>query len=295
MFSEHEQKMYNNACAFGMKYQYISPNFAWGGNIINTTPNYDDNIKVGVVIGTCGSSDIINLQLHYLKNINKIENVLIVDDYSQEQDLLKNICDKYNADLIISPYKLPYIHLIGCNGDNYCIYKGLEWAKAKKLDVILKFSRRFIPCYNWIDNFKKLIKESDGITFSSYSDEMKMGFRTECFGMNVNAWNNDVVMNNIKYIIDNDIPILAEYWYHNIAKYLDYYNHSKLWAKFKTQQNMTYERSGYVMLKDLMGTCMKSNINRNSNVMWHMFCDKNDYINKIKTVLNIEPKHLNWC
>ena len=111
-----------------------------------------------------------------------------------------------------------------------------------------------------------------------------MGFRTECFGMNVNAWNNDVVMNNIKYIIDNDIPILAEYWYHNIAKYLDYYNYSKTWLKFKLQQNMTYERSGYVMLKDLMGTCMKSNINRNPNGMWHMFCNENDYIHKSKIV-----------
>lgn len=286
--------MYNNACTFGMKYQYVSPSFAYGGNIINTTPNYNHNIKVGVVIGTCGSSDIIRLQLHYLKNINKIENVLIVDDYSQEQDLLKTICDKYNVDLIISPYELPYIHLIGCSGDNYCIYKGLEWAKNKKLDVILKFSRRFIPCYKWIDDFKNLVKKSDGITFSSYSDKMKMGFRTECFGMNTNVWNNDVVMNNIKYIIDNDIPILAEYWYHNIAKYLDYYNHSKTWLEFKKQQNMTYERSGYVMLKDLMGTCMKSNINRNPNVMWHMFCNEDDYKQKIKSILNIEPKYLNW-
>ena len=51
--------------------------------------------------------------------------------------------------------------------------------------------------YGTIDDFKKLVKESDGITFGSYCVKNKFPLRTELLGMNVNAWNNPYVSHRL--------------------------------------------------------------------------------------------------
>ena len=248
------------------------------------TPNYTKNLKVGVVIGTYGAMPYIDLGLHYLKNVNGIENILVHDDCSPEKDKLKDLCDSYNVEFYSTEKNLYHKTCVGSLGDQNCFYEGLKWAKNKNLDILIKFSRRLIPCYRWIDDFKDLVLKSDGITFSSYCEKDKFPIRTECIGMNVNAWSNKFVLNIMDFYLKNQIMTFAEFFMDNIAKQLDYQNFSKKYEQYKKENFTGFTHSGYVHWYDLLGTNRYNIDNRHENVLWHMYSSENDYLNKIKEI-----------
>lgn len=53
---------------------------------IDLTPNYSDNIEVGVVINANNKPAYVELQLYYLTQINKINSVLIYDNCSEKKE-----------------------------------------------------------------------------------------------------------------------------------------------------------------------------------------------------------------
>jgi len=243
---------------------------------VDLTPHYKDDIKVGVVIGTYGATPYIDLQLHYLKNVNGVEHVLVHDDCSPEKDRLKKLCSNYGYDFISTEKNLPHKTCIGSIGDQSCFYEGLKWAKKKGLDVLVKLSRRLIPCYKWIDDFKKLVKDSDGITFSSYCKEDLFPFRTECTGMNVDAWTCEYVLNSMKTAIDNGFIVHQEFWMGSLAKQLDWQNFSPKYEKYK-KKNFTCELySGYVHWYDLLGDNRHTADGRHKNVLWHIYTSEEE-------------------
>lgn len=295
----HDKQMldiFNSKLGFSHSIYYLQHPFLYGGVPINTTPTYNpNNIQIGVVIGTYGSTDIIRLQLHYLCNINKISKVLVVDDSSDQTQQLQELCNQYNVEFISTPYKMPRTPCVGCSGDMYCFSAGLKWAKQHKLDVVVKLSRRFIPCFEWVNSFKKLIIESDGITFTSYCDECRMGFRCECCGMNVNAWSHDLIVDALDTHINNDIPVLAEYWFHSLSRYLNHFNRSKKWFDYETKQNMPYEKGSYVVWKDVMGISRCNTKEKAGKVLWHDYITEQQYKDEINLILGIEAKNIDWC
>lgn len=242
--------------------------------------NYSKNLNVGVVIGTYGSIPYIDLSLFYLKKINNIDNILIVDDCSAERDKLLTIIREYGADFLSTPYKLPYIRNVGSNGDTAAFLYGLKWAKSKNIDILIKLSRRLIPCYRWIDDFKQLVLDIPCATYSSYCIKDKFNFRTECVGMNVNIWNNLFVIEQLTWLLDNNFLIFAEYYFHEIAKYLSYNNINEKYVNYAKTKNYFY--SGYVDWKDLLGTNRYSNENRHSNVLWYTYTSPEQYCEKTK-------------
>ena len=93
------------------------------------TPHYSENPEIGVVIGTYGSVPYVDLQLHYLKNVNGINKILVHDDCSNEQDKLKTLCDNYNVDFYSTEKNLWHKACVGSLGDQNCFFEGLKWAK----------------------------------------------------------------------------------------------------------------------------------------------------------------------
>lgn len=257
---------------------------------IDLTPHYNNDIKIGVVIGTNGSVPYVDLGLHYLINVNGIKNILIHDD-SDSNDLLKfqELIKKYNKDdvkidLYSTGKNLWHKSCVGSIGDQSCFVIGLKWAEEHGCDILVKFSRRMIPCFNWVDNFKNLIKLSDGITFSSYCKKDKFPIRTELMGMNVKAWTNDYVINMLTWYIKNDYPIFAEFLMDKIAKVLDYQNFSSKYEAWKKSHKTGYIYSGYVHWYDILGTNRYNEENRHKDVLWHMFKTEEDYLNASKLV-----------
>lgn len=253
-------------------------------NKIDLTPKYNNNIKVGVVIGTYGAIPYIDLQLYYLKNINQIDNILIHDDCSNKQNELKDLAKKYNIDFYSTPFNMFHKSCVGSVGDQNCFYQGLLWGKQKNLDILIKFSRRLIPCYKWIDDFKQLVKDSNGSTFSSYCTQDPFPIRTECFGMNVKSWTNDYTLQKMKYFIDLQFPTFAEYWMDSMAKQIDAQNWSEKYDIWKKNHRIGELYSGYVHWYDLLGTCRFNNFNRHSDVLWHQYSKNEDYLKKLNQI-----------
>ena len=63
-------------------------------NTVDYTPHYSENPEIGVVIGTYGSVPYVDLQLHYLKNVNGFNKILVHDDCSEQQEELKALEEK---------------------------------------------------------------------------------------------------------------------------------------------------------------------------------------------------------
>ena len=253
---------------------------------IDLTPKYEKDLKIGVVIGTYGAVPYIDLGLHYLKNVNGIQNILIHDDCSNKQQELQALAKNYNVDFYSTPKNMWHKSCIGSIGDQNCFFEGLKWAKEKKLDILIKFSRRLIPCYNWLDNFKNLVIESDGITFGSYCTKDLFDMRTECLAMNVNAWNNNFSLSEMHKLITNEYPTFAEFWMHDMAKILDGQNFSEKYNKWKKDHFIGYQRSGYVLWKDLLGICRYNDVERHNDVLWHMYSKEEDYYKKSINIFN---------
>jgi hypothetical protein len=250
----------------------------------NLTPSYDENLKIGVVIGTYGASPYVDLGLHFLKNVNKIDKILVHDDCSSERDKLQDLCKKYNVDFYSTPKNLWHKSCVGSIGDQNCFYEGLRWAKNNNLDILVKISRRLIPCFNWVDNLKQLVLESDGLTFSSFCTRDLFHFRTEMTAMNVNAWNDPYILNSMKWYIDNEFPVFAEFWNHELAKQIDFQNFSSKYETFRKSHFTGYKNSGYVHWTEILGTNRYTNDGRNKSVLWHMYNSESDYYEKSKEI-----------
>lgn len=251
---------------------------------VNLSPNYNKDLKIGVVIGTCGATPYIDLGLHYLKNVNNIEKILVHDDCSFEKDELKKLCDNYNVDFYSTEKKLWAKACIGSLGDQNCFFEGLQWAKNNNLDILIKISRRLIPCYRWIDDFKNLVKETDGITFSSYCEKDKFPIRTECMAMNVKAWTNPYILNIMKFYLKNQFCTFAEFLMDNLAKQLDYQNFSEKYNNYKNEHKFGFTYSGYVHWYDLLGKNRYLKDDRHENVLWHMYTNEETYLEEINKI-----------
>lgn len=253
-------------------------------NNIDYTVHYPDNPNIGVVIGTYGSVPFIDLQLHYLKYVNKIDNILIHDDCSPYQNELKELAKKYNVDFYSTPKKMWYKSCVGTIGDHNAFLQGLLWAKQKNLDILVKLSRRLIPCFEWKTNLIELAKNTEASTFSSYCTKDPFNLRTEAIGMAVNVWSKDYPIYNFKFTIDNELPVFAEFWVHELAKTLSGNNFSEKWLNYVKTTKLGYLHSGYGMWQDILGTCRYTNENRNPNVLWHMYSSVDEYLKESQKI-----------
>lgn len=253
-------------------------------NTVDYTPHYSNNPEIGVVIGTCGSLPYIKLHLHYLKNINGINKILVHDDCSNEKDELKKLCDQYNVDFYSTNSPMFYKEQVGSVGDTNAIYQGLLWAKQNNIEILVKLSRRLIPCYEWKTDLIELVKSSDAITFSSYCTKDPFNIRTECMGMYVPAWTKQYPLQCMQFTIENEIPIFAEFWFHELTKTLSGNNYSEKWFNYCKQNKFGYLHSGYAHWKTIAGTCRFNNDNRHENTLWHMYSKDEEYLNKLNEI-----------
>lgn len=244
---------------------------------VDLSPNYPEDPKIGVVVGTYGSPAYIDMQLYFLKNINHIDNILIHDDCSGNTDLIK-LAKQYNVDFYSTPVRSFKADHISCGGDELTFINGLNWAKQKNLDILIKLSTRMIICFNWVDNFKKLVLKSDGLTFGSYCTTTKIPLRTECVAMNVNAWSNDIILNTLRFYVDNQIPICAEIFYNNLAMQIEYQNRSEKYLLYKNNHKTNWEYSGYVHWYDGLET-NRFNI-QNKNILTYFCRSVDDFYQK---------------
>lgn len=268
-------------CARMLRYYQFNLKF---DNTVNYTPKYSKNPTIGVVIGTSGSIPYIDLQLHYLKNVNGIKNILVHDDCSDKKEELIELCKSYNVDFYSPEKPMFYQANVGSIGDTNAIYEGLLWANRNNIEILVKLSRRLIPCYEWKSKLISLAKQSDAITFSSYCSQDPFNIRTECIGFYVPAWTKNYPLECMLFTIKNELPIFAEFWFHELSKTLSGNNYSEKWFNYCKKNKFGYLHSGYAMWQDINGTCRYNNMNRRKNTLWHMYSTKEDYLTELNNI-----------
>ena len=186
-------------------------------------------MKLGIVVGTHGTPAFIHLHLEISKRLYP-EKILIVDDNSCESDKIKNLCEEYSVDFLPETgstkgfYDSIYKVCINCKqekltindicekcnkhflGDISLTASGLRWAKTNNVELLVKFSRRFIPLYDWRQELVRIALTTNYPAYTSWDEDSKFGFKTEAVAFTVDDW--------IKYgavdIMENCKPALAE-------------------------------------------------------------------------------------
>lgn len=218
---------------------------------VNLTPKYMDDFSIGVVIYSKGNVLNVDSLLQSLINENKIKNILIYSDGQNNLDQIQKLQNKYNKNEIkIEVYStensLWEKEGIGSIGEQNCFLIGLEWAKKNNLDILVKISETLNISFNWINDFKKLVKNSDGITFGFYDEKNKVPLKTNILAMNVNAWSNSYVIDMLSWFVQNEFTIFSDHLIDKLAKVLDYQNFSKKYENWKQIHKTGYIHSGYV-------------------------------------------------
>jgi len=170
------------------------------------------NKSIGVVIGTFAAVPYIHLHLEIAKKFYPQVPILIHDDGSKQKSVLQALCQKYGVELYAAPKRRERWGV----GDLCSFYEGLLFAERKNLNLLVKFSRRFIPLSNdWL-GIIRLHEITRGKTFSHFCEHYGFGFRTECCGFDVKAWSTQI--KQIKNEIDNYGGQLIEALVHEHAR-----------------------------------------------------------------------------
>lgn len=206
-----------------------------GGNHSVNSELIDQSLSpsIGIVIGTYGAAPFIHLHLEIRKKFYPNTPIIIHDDASDEQNTLKKLCEQYNAHFISIPTRGG--HYLG----DYSAYvKGFEWALNHKLDALVKFSRRFIPLYDWTFELKRIFYSFPYPTVTSYDTGYGLGFCTECIAFSVAAWTTSIdgepsAYEQISYLDEDCIGKCVEAYMHNHArKIFHHYINEKISVPF---------------------------------------------------------------
>lgn len=152
-------------------------------------------LRVGVVIGSHNMPSAVLLSVAAIRRFCGPVPVLIADDCSDGFGSSPP-ADSHFGKLLQIVREFPGVTLqpnvqrIGhAGGDLSAFWKGLQWAAALRLDVLVKLSQRYIPVLGgWTDQLAAELWASGLATLSRECDWHKYHVRTECVGMRVARW-----------------------------------------------------------------------------------------------------------
>lgn len=139
--------------------------------------------RLALVIGTYASVPYVHLGLESRRRYCPGVPVLVHDDASPKQAELADLCRRYGASLQVNSVKR--FHTVG---DLSVFLGGLTWAQRLGAELLVKFSRRFVPLFDWTPGLLALAYESQEATFSNICRNLAWGFRSEVVGMHVRSW-----------------------------------------------------------------------------------------------------------
>ncbi len=139
-------------------------------------------LRIGLVIGTYASVPYVHLGLEtWRRHCPHIE-VLVHDDCSRDGDRLRELCREYGASFETNSVRKH--HTVG---DQSAFLGGLLWSRRQGHDILVKFSRRFVPLYDWTGGLAVLARGSQEATFSNVCMNINWGFRSEAVAMHARS------------------------------------------------------------------------------------------------------------
>lgn len=223
--------------------------------------------SVGLVIGTFAAVPYIHLQLESRRRNYPSLPVLVHDDGSAFGGELSELCLQYGASFIASEKRHP--HFVG---DLAAFAAGFDWAGRNGVEVLVKFSRRFVPLYDWVPDLQELAYMTQYATYSSRCIHYGFGFRTECVAMHVRSWFSGRAVDLIKGQVLAGRGCFVEKFIHDLARGVHRNN---------CEQNRDYEKfGGKPESVAAYGDWLLSGISRHlprPNVLWHNYAGPEVY------------------
>lgn len=157
---------------------------------------------IGQVIGTAGTAPYVHLQLEMAKRLfGDTMPILVANDGDDEQSrAIGELAESYGAEFICWPKKGH------AYGDMRIFKESMEWAKRLKLDVVAKFSRRFIPLVSWRHGLQYLMAfNTDACFFTRKHLDSNGGlFRTDAIAYRLRLLDNPRVNETLDEIFAGD-------------------------------------------------------------------------------------------
>jgi hypothetical protein len=166
--------------------------------------------SIGVVIGTF---PYVHLQLESWRRNYPSVLLLVSDDCSPLQSDLQVMCETYGADFVTRPFRGRWTV-----GDMTSYLHGFDWAARQGIEILVKFSRRFVPLADWVPGLQQLCYASQSATYSHRCEHFNFGFRTECIGFHVKTWFDRGAVDKIRRPVQNNEPVFVEGYIHGLAR-----------------------------------------------------------------------------
>jgi hypothetical protein len=240
----------------------------WADSIQRSERLFSGQPKIGLVVGTFAAVPYIHLHLETRRRLYPQIPMLVHDDCSPQELELANLCAEYGTEFISTANRFPI-----CKGDLSAIASGLIWARAQRLDILVKMSRRFLPLKPWADELAALAITSQYATYSSWTTSFNFGFRTECVGLAVEEWFALGLFDQIvETILHSDTPFV-EGFIHRLARHASVRNSKSARAFDAAVGQRPRDRDGYAPWP-FMGTdrCAQTD-----NFLWHDWSKPEDY------------------
>lgn len=138
---------------------------------------------IGLIIGSCAGVPYIHLHLESWRKLYPQIPLLVHDDHSPQSQELAALCKEYGADFVASPVRRGHQA-----GDLSVYLHGLEWARDKNLDLLVKMSQRWVPLTNWVPGLQQLAQQSQAATYTDRCRGHHHPFRSECAALHVASW-----------------------------------------------------------------------------------------------------------
>lgn len=228
---------------------------------------YQSRPTVGLVIGTYAAVPYVHLQLEARRRHYPDVPTLVHDDCSKRVCELERLCDAYGVDFQTNVVRQP-----PTLGDLTAFADGLAWASKRRLDLLLKVSRRWVFRADWTTSLLDLAQESQYATLGSYTTAFNFGFRSECLAMSVLAWCKPSIFAALMQPIWHSKGEFVEVFLHQIARRLEGMQCEDA-ERWRRAHPMSHDKNGYALWR-FMGT---SRAERSPVALWHDSHSPADY------------------
>lgn len=223
--------------------------------------------RIGLIIGTYAAVPYIHLQLESWRRHCQDMALLVHDDCSPQWREIRALCRDYGAEFSTNSSRLGHVV-----GDMVVFEQGLEWAVQRKIDLLVKFSRRFVPLVEWQSSLTALACESQFATYSSLCQFHGFGFRTEALAMHVHSWLTYGGLGPIQAQIAIGSSDLVEAVVHAGAQKVHSHACSAC-QKYEAAHPSPHDASGYAHWP-LMGN---NRCQPRADLLWHESCRPAEY------------------
>ena len=219
--------------------------------------------RLALVIGTYGSVPYVHLGLESHRRHYSGVPVLVHDDCSPRRAELAELCRQYGASFQVNSSKR--CHTVG---DLSVFLGGLAWARRLGVDLLVKFSRRFVPLFDWTPALVRLAHESQEATFSNVCLNLNWGFRSEVVGMHVRSW--APCAERIRWDVLTQDETFVEGFVHDLARAIE---PCRACARYRRANPRESWCDGYCPWP-LLG---ENRVVRVPGVLWHHACAPTEY------------------